>query len=52
VKVSPETHRAVCKNIIKRYIVTFCWTIIELNELLEYYKKGQTDDNRKQKLSI
>ena len=29
--VSSETCRAVCRNIIKLYIVAFCWTIIDIN---------------------
>ena len=28
VKLTPETSRAVCRNIIKLYIVASCWTII------------------------
>ena len=31
VKVSPETCRAVCRNIIKLYIVASCWTIIDFD---------------------
>ena len=31
VRVSPETCRAVCRNIIKLYIVASCWTIIDIN---------------------
>ena len=31
VKVSPETCRAFCRNIIKLYIVASCWTIIDID---------------------
>ena len=30
-KVSPETCCAICKNIIKLYIVASCWTIIDID---------------------
>ena len=31
VKVSPETCRAVCRNIIKLYIVASCWIIVDID---------------------
>jgi hypothetical protein len=31
VKVSPETCRAVCRNVMKLYTVASCWTIIDID---------------------
>jgi len=35
-RLSSETCRAVCRNIIKLYIVTSCWTIIDTVEIVTW----------------
>ena len=37
VKVSPETCRAVCRNIIKLYVVASCWTVIDIKNFFEHF---------------
>jgi len=37
VKVSPETRRTVCRNIIKLYIVASCWTIIDTDMCFYFF---------------
>ena len=49
-RVSHETCRDVCRNIIKLYVVASCWTIIDITFTIFVLKAITINDSSKRKM--